>query len=126
MQSYYIFSVLQKEETILMSATCSHGKNIYFCTVKTKNLNIMSGAISLQQSMMREIISLFGDEEAMRKVITSVRKIKRERVATEELTPKEKAEVLSGIREGLKEVKLAKQGKLELQEWEGFKHELRH
>lgn len=126
MQSYYISSGLQKEGTILISAICFHGKNAYLCAVIKKNLSIMSGTISLQQSMMREVISLFGDEEAMKKVINSVRKIKKECVATEELTSKEKKAVLSDIREGLKEVELAKQGKLELQGWEDFKNELCH
>lgn len=86
----------------------------------------MGGTVSLQQSMMREVISLFGNEEAMRKVITSVRKIKKESNASEELSQKEKRAILADIKEGLKEAKMAEQGKLELREWEAFKRELHH
>lgn len=76
--------------------------------------------------MMREVISLFGNEEAMRKVITSVRKIKKESNASEELSQKEKRAIIADIKEGLKEAKMAEQGKLELREWEASKRELHH
>ena len=81
--------------------------------------------ISLQQSVIKEVASLFDNEDALRKVLTFVRKVKRTgKAESQELTPAEKKEVMDDLREALREVKLAKEGKLELKTWEEFKHEL--
>lgn len=81
--------------------------------------------ISLQQSVIKEVASLFDNEEALRKVLTFVRKVKRTgKAASQELTPAEKKEVMDDLREAFRELKLVKEGKLELSTWEDFKHEL--
>ena len=43
---------------------------------------------------------------------------------SQELTPAEKKEVMDDLREAFRELKLVKEGKLELSTWEDFKHEL--
>ena len=81
--------------------------------------------ISLQQSAIKEVASLFDNEEALRKVLTFVRKVKRTgKAESQELTPAEKKEVMDDLREAFRELKLVKEGKLELSTWEDFKHEL--
>lgn len=81
--------------------------------------------ISLQQSVIKEVASLFDNEEALRKVLTFVRKVKRTgKAASQELTPAEKKEVMDDLREAFRELKLVKEGKQELSTWEDFKHEL--
>ncbi len=81
--------------------------------------------ISLQQSVIKEVASLFDNEDALRKVLTFVRKVKRTgKAESQELTPAEKKEVMDDLREAFRELKLVKEGKLELSTWEDFKHEL--
>ena len=81
--------------------------------------------ISLQQSVIKEVASLFDNEDALRKVLTFVRKVKRAgKAESQELTPAEKKEVMDDLREAFRELKLVKEGKLELSTWDDFKHEL--
>lgn len=81
--------------------------------------------ISLQQSVIKEVASLFDNEDALRKVLTFVRKVKRTgKAESQELTTAEKKEVMDDLREAFRELKLVKEGKLELSTWEDFKHEL--
>lgn len=81
--------------------------------------------ISLQQSVIKEVASLFDNEDALRKVLTFVRKVKRTgKAESQELTPAEKKEVMDDLREAFRELKLVKEGKLELSTWDDFKHEL--
>lgn len=89
----------------------------------------MSNIIGLQQATIQEVSMLFNNEKALRKVFSYTRKLrekaaKEETEKSEELTAKEKKEVLNDIREALIEVKLAKEGKIKLSTWEEFKHEL--
>ena len=81
--------------------------------------------ISLQQNVIKEVASPFDNEEAMRKVLSFVKKVKKAAKAqAEELTPSEKEEVMGDLRESLMELKMVKEGKLQLKTWEEFKHEL--
>lgn len=89
----------------------------------------MDNSTALQQSVIKEVASLFGNDEAMKKLLSLARKLKRDskanaNEASEELTAAEKKEVMDDIRDGLCEIKMAKEGKTELQTWESFKHEL--
>lgn len=81
--------------------------------------------ISLQQNVIKEVASLFDNEEAMRKVLSFVRKMKRDSKAkSEELTPAEKKEVLDDLRDAFRELKLVKEGKLQSRPVEELFHEL--
>ncbi len=72
----------------------------------------MSNSVTLQQAVIKGVASLFGNDDALKKLLTMAKKLKKEsRNATEELTAKEKEEVLDDIRESLKELSLVKQGK---------------
>lgn len=86
----------------------------------------MSGSISLQQSVLKEIASLLDNDDALKKVLALARKLKREskKEETDEFTEADKKEILDDLREAFKELKLAKEGKVKLQTWEEFKHEL--
>lgn len=69
--------------------------------------------IQLQQSVLQDVASLMDDTEAMKKLQKVLQRLKKEKAA-KEVTPAadDKAEVMNDIREGLRELKLMKQGKL--------------
>lgn len=81
--------------------------------------------ISLQQSVIKEVASLFDNEDALRKVLTFVRKVKRTgKAESQELTPAEKKEVMDDLREAFRELKLVKEGKLQSRPVEELYNEL--
>ncbi len=85
----------------------------------------MNSTMNLEQSVIKEVATLFGNEDALRQVLSFTKKLKR--VMKEKTGEKEyisKAEVMDDLREALHEVKLAQKGKTNLQTWEEFKHEL--
>ena len=91
---------------------------------ETKKETAMS-TISLQQNVIKEVASLFDNEEAMRKVLSFVKKVKKAAKAqTEELTPSEKEEVMGDLRESLMELKMVKEGKLQSRPVEELFNEL--
>lgn len=81
--------------------------------------------IQLQQSVLQDVASLMDDTEAMKKLQKVLQRLKKEKAA-KEATPAadDKAEVMNDIREGLRELKLAREGKIKLQTVEEFFHEL--
>lgn len=94
-------------------------------TARNQNKKNAMSTISLQQNVIKEVASLFDNEEAMRKVLSFVRKMKRDSKAkSEELTPAEKKEVLDDLRDAFRELEQEKEGKVRLNTWEEFKHEL--
>lgn len=80
-------------------------------------------AIELNQSLLNEITSISDNENMLRKVLNYVRRLRKQEEETEYIT---KEEVLDGIRTGLREVKLAKEGKIELCSARDFLNELRN
>lgn len=88
----------------------------------------MNNTISLEQSVIKEVAALFGDREALKQMLSLARKLKKEKktkvAQAEENDCISKEEILDDLREGLREVKLANQGKINLQTWEEFRHEL--
>lgn len=89
----------------------------------------MNGTMTLEQSAVREVSSLFGNDSALRKIISFTKRIKKEgKAATADdsnvMTPKDKQEILYSIKEGLEEVKMAREGRITLDSWEDFKNEL--
>lgn len=68
--------------------------------------------IQLQQSVLQDVVSLLDDKEAMKKLQKVLQRLKQEKAAKQEMTDKDKAEILNDIKEGLHELKLMKQGKL--------------
>lgn len=87
-----------------------------------------SSTVQLQQSILHDVASLFDNTDAMKKLQKYLRKLKEKEIAKdvkEEMTTAEKEEILDDIREGLRELKLAQEGKIQLQSAEDFLHELR-
>lgn len=68
--------------------------------------------IQLQQSVLQDVVSLLDDKEAMKTLQKVLQRLKQEKAAKQEMTDKDKAEILNDIKEGLHELKLMKQGKL--------------
>ena len=89
----------------------------------------MNNTTTLEQSVIKEVASLFGDIDALKQMLSLARKLKREKrtKVIEQADADDciiKEEIIDDLREGLREVKLASQGKVNLQTWEEFKHEL--
>ena len=85
-----------------------------------------SSTVQLQQSILHDVASLFDNTDAMKKLQKYLRKLKKiAKDVKEEMTTAEKEEILDDIREGLRELKLAQEGKIQLQSAEDFLHELR-
>ena len=84
-------------------------------------------SISLQQSLIKEVASLFDNEDAMKKMLSLAKKLKKEKheAEKEELSKAEKQEVLDDLREAFKELKEVKEGKVELQSARDFLYEVR-
>lgn len=80
--------------------------------------------IQLQQSVLQDVVSLLDDNEAMKKLQKYIRRLKSEKEAREVMTVRDKEEILNDIRDGLREVKLAREGKIKLQTIEEFLNEL--
>lgn len=83
----------------------------------------MSKTISLQQSVMKDVVSLMNDTDAMMKLKSFIKDLKKER--HKELSKAEKQEVLNDLREAFKELKDVKEGKVELQSARDFLYEVR-
>lgn len=69
----------------------------------------MSKTISLQQSVMKDVVSLMNDTDAMMKLKSFIKDLKKEK--HKELSKAEKQEVLNDLREAFKELKDVKEGK---------------
>lgn len=78
---------------------------------KTEDV-IMSKTISLQQSVMKDVVSLMNDTDAMMKLKSFIKDLKKEK--HKELSKAEKQEVLNDLREAFKELKDVKEGKKSL------------
>lgn len=68
--------------------------------------------MQLQQSVLQDVISLLDDNEAMKKLQKYISRLRSEKEAQESMSAKEKQEMLDYVKEGLRELKLMKQGKL--------------
>ena len=82
----------------------------------------MSKTISLQQSVMKDVVSLMNDTDAMMKLKSFIKDLKKER--HKELSKAEKQEVLDDLREAFKELKEVKEGKKESRPVEELLYEL--
>lgn len=82
----------------------------------------MDDTITLQQSVMQDVVSLMDDNDAMRKLKKYLRKLISE--SEKEMSKAEKEEVLDSIRQGLVEVRLVKEGKLKSRPVEELLNEL--
>ncbi|HIX03829.1 MAG TPA: hypothetical protein H9863_06915 [Candidatus Odoribacter faecigallinarum] len=81
--------------------------------------------IQLQQTVLRDVADLLDNQDAMQKLQRFLNKLKRETTTQEEMTAEEKEEILNDIRDGLRELKLVREGKLKLQSAREFLNELR-
>ena len=71
----------------------------------------MSKTISLQQSVMKDVVSLMNDTDAMMKLKSFIKDLKKEK--HKELSKAEKQEILDDLRKAFKELKEVKEGKKE-------------
>ena len=67
--------------------------------------------IQLQKTVLQEVVALLDNQEAMRKLQEFLASLKKE-------------EILDDIREGLRELKLAREGKIKSRPIEELLHEL--
>lgn len=81
--------------------------------------------MQLQQSVLQDVVALLDDNESMKKLHKFLQHLKGEKQAEGEMTAKEKEEILDDIREGLKEIKAAREGKIKLQSAREFLDEIR-
>lgn len=69
--------------------------------------------MQLKQSVLQDVVSLLDDNESMKKLHEFLKSLKSQKTEVEEdMIAKEKEEILDDIREGFKELKLMRQGKL--------------
>lgn len=80
--------------------------------------------IQLQQTVLRDVADLLDNQDAMQKLQHFLNKLKRENTVQEEMTAEEKEEILNDIRDGLRELKLAREGKLKARPIEELLHEV--
>lgn len=88
----------------------------------------MSNTLSLEQSAVREISSLFGNESALKKIISFAKQLKKAAKTDDSniMTAADKKRILADIKQGLIELKMANEGKIQLKSWEEVKYELHH
>ena len=84
----------------------------------------MNKAIQLQQSVLQDVAYLLDDNEAMKKLQKVLQRLKKEKAAKEEMSAAEKEEILNDIRDGLRELKLVREGKLKSRTIEELLNEL--
>lgn len=73
----------------------------------------MKRTMQLEQSVLQDVVALLDNKKALRKLQSYILTLKKEEETTqEEMSAVEKEEIMNDIREGLQELKLAKQGKL--------------
>ena len=84
----------------------------------------MSKAMQLQQSVLQDVAYLLDDKEAMKKLQKFLHRLKSEKAEKEEMSAAEKEEILNDIREGLRELKLVREGKLKSRPIEELLNEL--
>ena len=84
----------------------------------------MNKAIQLQQSVLQDVAYLLDDNEAMKKLQKVLQRLKKEKAAKEEMSAAEKEEILNDIRDGLRGLKLVREGKLKSRPIEELLNEL--
>ncbi|RKU63836.1 hypothetical protein DWW91_24035 [Parabacteroides sp. AF17-3] len=97
----------------------SHHKNL-----DKRKEKLMNKAIQLQQSVLQDVAYLLDDNEAMKKLQKVLQRLKKEKAAKEEMSAAEKEEILNDIRDGLRELKLVREGKLKSRPIEELLNEL--
>ena len=84
----------------------------------------MGKTMQLEQSVLQDVISLLDNKSALKKLQSYIQVLKKEE-SEEEMTAREKEEIMDDIREGLIEVKLSQAGKIKLQSAKDFLYEIR-
>lgn len=83
----------------------------------------MDNAMDLKQSVLQDVVSLLNNDEAMKKLQKYIRHLKTE--VGESSCSRTDDEILDDIRDGLREVKAVREGRIKLQKAEDFLNELR-
>lgn len=84
----------------------------------------MDKSLELQQSILRDVASLLGNTDALKKLHKYLNKLKKEE--TSKMSKAEKEEILDDIRDGLREAKMAREKKITLQSAQDFLNEIRY
>lgn len=74
----------------------------------------MSNTLSLEQSAIREISSLFGNENALKQILSFTKKLKKEAKKDDSnvMTATDKKRILADIKEGLIDIEMEKKGQI--------------
>lgn len=100
---------------------CCTNKESLSLPIKKKT---MDKSLELQQSILRDVTSLFGNTDALKKLHKYLNKLKKEE--TSKMSKAEKEEILDDIRDGLREAKMAREKKITLQSAQDFLNEIRY
>lgn len=77
-----------------------------------------------KRGLFRQIGYLADDENSLKKLLAYTKKLVTKKKEAEEEPVQTKEEILADFAEACRELKLHKEGKVELQTWEEFKKEL--
>lgn len=80
-----------------------------------KYQRIMNNTMRLEQSVIMDVVSLMGNDSAMKRLRSVLDELTGKnggKAETKEMTEDDKAEILNDIKEGLREMRMVKQGKL--------------
>jgi len=115
--------IKNKQVCFILLSTCTN-----FAFEELITIAEMSNTVSLEQSTMRAVVSLFGNEEALKKLRSLAKSLKKaaKKDDSNVMTAADKKRILADIKQGLIEVEMAKRGEIRLQTWEEVKHELCH
>lgn len=75
----------------------------------------MNNTMRLEQSVIMDVVSLMGNDSAMKRLRSVLDELTGKnggKTETKEMTEDDKAEILNDIKEGLREMRMVKQGKL--------------
>lgn len=75
----------------------------------------MNNTMRLEQSVIMDVVSLMGNDSAMKRLRSVLDELTGKnggKAETKEMTEDDKAEILNDIKEGLREMRMVKQGKL--------------
>lgn len=86
----------------------------------------MSNALSLEQSTIRAVVSLFGNKSALEQILSLSKKLKKEAKKDDSdiMTAADKKRILADIKQGLREVRMEKSGQVKSRPIEELLYEL--
>lgn len=84
----------------------------------------MDNIMNLNAEIFRNLSYIADDENCMKKALQFIKKLAAQKASKEEYKPASKEEILIGVKQACKELKLHKEGKLEFKSAEELLDEL--